>query len=310
MWRRVGREDLSEAADRSLAECGGGDVLWVCEEYVIEGNEIVSKHTPPPWADDAGDSDTYSDSRWRFYMPLEETPGLFLELAALCEEEDFGEAALAFVHRYGVPGEVTKLAWFEGAYPETQSVSRVSLDEFRKESGRAWRALRMYEAVLNGDAACVRELFSQYSPWVGDEFKKMLEVKHRIFKRLKKHDAEEVGGDWMDLDEAMHTATLLVMAYVVAFCVPSIGGVGSTRWGEYPDPTRVTRAWEFKNLLGAAYLQMYWLMTSSGDLTRCGNCGRIVSRARPNPKGRKPRTDKRYCNSACKQAHHRSKKKT
>ncbi len=78
--------------------------------------------------------------------------------------------------------------------------------------------------------------------------------------------------------------------------------------GEAANTVRST--WRFKNLLGAAYLQMYWLMTSEGELKRCENCGRTVSLARPYPRGRKRRRDKRFCDDACRQAHHRSKKKT
>jgi hypothetical protein len=68
-------------------------------------------------------------------------------------------------------------------------------------------------------------------------------------------------------------------------------------------------SWTFDNLLGAMHLQMYWLMASGGNVTRCEHCGRIVSLARPHPEGRKRRSDKRFCDDACRQAKHRSKKK-
>lgn len=66
--------------------------------------------------------------------------------------------------------------------------------------------------------------------------------------------------------------------------------------------------WGARNLLGVMYLQMYWLMTSSGDLARCGFCGRLIALSRPNPGGRKRRSDKKYCNDTCRQAHRRAKK--
>lgn len=68
-------------------------------------------------------------------------------------------------------------------------------------------------------------------------------------------------------------------------------------------------SWTFDNLLGAMYLQMYWLMASSDSVARCEHCGRIISLSRPHPEGRKRRSDKRFCNDACRQANHRSKKK-
>ena len=68
-------------------------------------------------------------------------------------------------------------------------------------------------------------------------------------------------------------------------------------------------SWTFDNLLGAMYLQMYWLVASRDSVARCEHCGRIISLGRPHPEGRKRRSDKRFCNDACRQAHHRSKKK-
>ncbi len=66
----------------------------------------------------------------------------------------------------------------------------------------------------------------------------------------------------------------------------------------------------FKSLLGAMYLQMYWLMAARSDLTRCEHCGLLISLARPTPEGRKRRRDQRFYGDACRQAHHRAKKAT
>jgi hypothetical protein len=49
------------------------------------------------------------------------------------------------------------------------------------------------------------------------------------------------------------------------------------------------------SLLGAMYLQMYWLMAAGGNVTRCKYCGRIISLASPAPDARKgshPRPEK------------------
>ena len=50
-------------------------------------------------------------------------------------------------------------------------------------------------------------------------------------------------------------------------------------------------------------------MNSSGTVARCEFRGRIMSLSRPNPGRRKLRNDRRFCNDACRQAHHRSRKK-
>ncbi len=62
-----------------------------------------------------------------------------------------------------------------------------------------------------------------------------------------------------------------------------------------------------RNLLGAMYLQFYWLITSAGDLSRCKHCGRFLSYAPPisaTGKTRKPRNDKEFCDSRCRQNYH------
>lgn len=77
----------------------------------------------------------------------------------------------------------------------------------------------------------------------------------------------------------------------------------------YKDLFKARIMWEFDNLLGAMYLQMFWLIGSDDGLGRCEYCGRTFFFARTQPEGRKPRRDKRFCDDACRQAHHRSKEK-
>lgn len=83
---------------------------------------------------------------------------------------------------------------------------------------------------------------------------------------------------------------------------PTEGAV--RRWW---DPELLTRSWVPVNLLGAMYLQFYWMMTSGGDLSRCKFCDQVISRA-PSSTGsgqtRKPRNDKEFCSSRCRQNYH------
>lgn len=78
----------------------------------------------------------------------------------------------------------------------------------------------------------------------------------------------------------------------------------SRSWWE---PELLTRSWVPVNLLGAMYLQFYWMMTSTGDLSRCKSCGQIISHA-PSTTGsdqtRKPRDDKEFCDNRCRQNYH------
>jgi hypothetical protein len=108
---------------------------------------------------------------------------------------------------------------------------------------------------------------------------------------------------------AITTVILSVDLTVKTLCHlgTSIGGKGD--WSPFDHPPELKSTWDFDNLLGAAYLQLHWLITSGDALARCGYCGRVLSLARPHPDGRKRRSDKRFCDDACRQAHHRSKKK-
>jgi hypothetical protein len=83
---------------------------------------------------------------------------------------------------------------------------------------------------------------------------------------------------------------------------PTVGTPG--RWWE---PEMLTRSWVPVNLLGAMYLQFYWVMTSTGDLSRCKYCGQLISRApsiADSGQTRKPRNDKEFCNNRCRQNYH------
>jgi hypothetical protein len=67
-----------------------------------------------------------------------------------------------------------------------------------------------------------------------------------------------------------------------------------------PDPSSAVKVtWSFDNLLGAMYPQMWWVVISSGDLSCCEHCSRLISLARPSPGARTRRSDKRFCDDAC-----------
>jgi hypothetical protein len=81
------------------------------------------------------------------------------------------------------------------------------------------------------------------------------------------------------------------------------------RFGAGDDDFEARIFWQFDNLLGAMYLQMFWLIASDDALGRCEYCGLTFSFTQTHPNGRKRRRDKRFCDDACRQAHHRSKNK-
>ena len=78
----------------------------------------------------------------------------------------------------------------------------------------------------------------------------------------------------------------------------------------------------FRSLLGAMYLQMYWLMTYKGNVRRSKEpgCPRVITFDQPEQprdpwihndrsRGYKTRVDKVFCSPACKQRDYDRRKK-
>jgi hypothetical protein len=77
----------------------------------------------------------------------------------------------------------------------------------------------------------------------------------------------------------------------------------STLWA----PDSLVRSLYPRNLLGAMYLQFYWLVTSAAELSRCLNCSRIIPHSPPMPESgrvRKTYRNKKFCDERCKQNYH------
>ncbi|MGI9048032.1 MAG: hypothetical protein ACR2GU_01395 [Rubrobacteraceae bacterium] len=209
------------------------------------------------------------------YYPLEDAPDLFLKFARLYEEVDFQAAALEWCHRYGMLHT-----------PDEQSIDNMGtsmpLLTFRREVARAHYVLAIYEAVLNRDKMAARTLLSELGDPEGDLY-------HPVYSQ--------------PLQKAIQWVRCEVMFKVQNSYLPML-------LPKEPYSLEVKHTWYFLDLLGAMYLQMYWLMASNGKISRCEYCARIISLTKPYPDGRKRRRDKRFCDDACRQAHHRVKRKT
>ena len=265
------------------------DVWWVCEGYEIRGDRIVSKYPAVSFGDTRlYPVDGYTvEKGWRNYRPLVEAPDLFLKFARLCEESDFSRAALAWSHKYGLPGGgplASKVR--SGIRPDS-----MRLEGFWWEAKKAQAILTMYEATLNRNAQAIKQLLADY-----------LDEKANYFWPLEINEDSPFRGYENEFEFALASAITLVEAEVESRSYQHLVF-------ERPDPSKVKQVQVFWNLLGAMYLQMYWLIASGGDVTRCEYCGRILSHAKPHPEGRKRRRDRRFCDDACRQAHHRSKKR-
>ncbi len=299
MRRRVTRQEVAEAIRLAGGSSPPGN-WWVCEEYEIQGDEIVSGYPAPMFVMRDGSADFELLDHWRRYDPLEEAPDLFLKIASLYDEPDFPAAALAFCHKYGVPG---------GSSAEEEGrPDKISVRTFLAESKRARDILRIYEATINEDFDVMVALLSDPEilpdTWKG---------KDRHARALARPPSVDHLSKTSRGRGVVRLTALLLAASSVDHTVRNLCHLGTSlkvgKWLLEHPPTLASR-WDFDNLLGAAYLQMHWLITSGDDLARCENCGRVLSLTRPHPQGRKRRRDKRFCDDACRQAHHRSKKKT
>jgi hypothetical protein len=263
----------------------GGETRWPkCDAYQIRGREIIARYSPPwivaldspPWTGE-------EELHWRSYDPLEKTPDLFLKLARLHQEVNFEKTVLAFSHTYGVLSGNS----MERSFPKPY---RDSIPNFREEAKRAWTILKMYEAVLAHDWMAAKSILIADEALGGEGY-----------------NPSDDDSPYAYLFLALHAAAGRVGHTVGQLCRPALRFTESSRSPDV-DPSGIESVWWFDNLLGPAYLQMYWLMTSGGNITRCEYCGQVLSLAKTQPDGRKRRRDRRFCDDACRQGHHRSKK--
>lgn len=254
------------------------------------------------------------------YDPLTETPHLFLEYARIAEASDPIQALLDWIHEYGLLG----LALYERDFQSTfnpREEGRKIFPELVRPPGsyspyggigetltahlmlaeQANETLRLYESALNRDVKNLESLIfdSEASDSVNE--KRLSYIQGRI---------ERASATWQEglVDAALGQVHEYVSS-VGTFCYPAVTFDSDSNDEPLLKPEHFRAATVPRNLEGAMYLQMYWLITSSGELSRCEYCGRILSLNRPNPGGRKRRNDRRFCNDSCRQAHHRQKKR-
>ena len=305
MWRRLNREDLM-ASSPLLPSKEGHYGPWPVRWRVYKDYEILPAPDGSNWhyiqAMNRG-----SDSRSECvcaYNPLIDTPYLFLEFARISERKDPGQALLGWFHKYGLLGITAR--------PDTEDREHwkgiISPRHYHDDRGGTWdrieviwelvhqanESLVLYEAVLGRDEGKLEHaLFPEDDPEFAEDRRNTLEQR-----------AQVSGLDWTDIlvDDALRQVIEYALGDLYVFAYPDI-----TYPDDYLTVDRLTRSWGARNLLGAMGLQWYWLITSAGELSRCKYCGRIISYAPPMPGGdtdRKPRKDKEFCSTQCRQNYH------
>ncbi len=246
----------------------------------------------------------------KFYEPLTDVPHLFLEFARAGEKED-QEALSEWVAKYGLlglhPRQPHAPRWpggrdheYDPAGGPGETLLRVQI-----EAWNARDALAFWEAALSRDKEQLEEAILGRP-----ETLHLLEESRQVRKTDFESRAKSWGMSYADalLDLAVVGATTIVQDALKRFAYPSLEidvlqQPLDARYG----PEQLRRTWEPRNLLGAMYLQFYWLITSAGDLSRCKHCGRFLSYAPPisgSGEGRKPRKDKKFCDKRCQQSYH------
>jgi hypothetical protein len=284
MRSRISASDI-ERSNRWLENWSEEREGWpVCKQYDVQRGEIVARYPPEDF------------EGWDISWPLEEVPDLFLRFARLHEEMDFEQAALSFAREYGLLDGtpiVSPFTGFERPFPDRMDISRLF-----DESRRAWVVLALYQSVLNHDVKQASALVSdlQRDRTFGGYFQR-----HMIEQAARTRFPPE-------LVLALEVAVIEAKSVSHSLCTAQIGF--SLDDAVELGPSCIRTYWGFDSLIGAMYLQMYQLMTSGGRLTRCDYCGRMISLYHTDPRGRKRRRDKRFCDDVCRQAHHRSKKRS
>ena len=302
--RKLNRDELAKANPLLGEESRHRPLEWrVYEDYeVVDGGGAYQYFTVRTPVGSTLGQQAHS------YHPLIDTPYLFLEFARIAEQRDQEEALNRWIRRYGLLGlvrnrrfstvvldEYPDVVWPPPHYDDRGGPGE-TLEAVWSEVQTANTILTEYEAALSGDRDALEQVsFPDVDPKAREEHRQSLGVSEQ---------------EWITRmrNLAFTESMILTQTKLNMFASPAIHVAGS--WTEPPlTPDRFQASWDARNLLGAMYLQFYWLITSAGDLSRCKQCRRIISYAPPMPqdgnrKPRKPRSDKEFCSTQCRQNHH------
>jgi hypothetical protein len=312
MLRRLGREDLTSVNPFLREKESDVPFFW----NVYEDYEVVEEEGALPYLRASTPKGYETPKRIKSYYPLVDTPRLFLDFARIAERKNPANALSQWIAQYGLLGFANSgPKWFPEASPQVTVPPNTydyrgglgeTLEAVWYEVYTTNRILALYEAVLNRDPDKLEALI--FTPGEDSEW---LERRRRHVSGY----ADKTGSDSIDVlvsgalaEVCEHLGALNVFAYpTIAY--PVINPTGSLRQQPLLTVDRLKASWGVRNLLGAMYLQFFWLVTSAGELSRCKYCGRIISYAPPIPAGedrkaRKPRKDKEFCDSRCRQNYH------
>jgi len=292
-------EDFREAANLAsdnvlrsgtwsvFAEYSKGDTEQADGFYIFAPPKLVEK-------DEDGKLQFLDNERWD-YQPMVRYPDLFLRFARLLDDTEDAHntdtntaTALSWAYDYGVlgltPSRMPGALWGEDDstwWGEVHGGKGDSVSAFIFQARLAKNTLRLYELATAPQEVDVEAI------------KQLMPYRERRTYGWQPHTLR----DW-----ALGAVATIVQEQVARHAYPDLYRT--------PQGTFV-RAWSFHNLLGAMWLQMYFLLTN-GEPTRCSNyeCNKVITfegsmpasnpGLRKNARGRyKTRSDKRFCSKAC-----------
>jgi hypothetical protein len=238
------------------------------------------------------------------YPPLR-TPELVIDLAELAEKQITPEDVLSWAQVYGLLGILgdDTVSTYDGFVNLRVSGwgRRESVRRFTEAAGEVRACLRIYEAVTADEDVDLDKLSSDSGPLPLEDL-----------RQWDLREGEE--RSWL-----FHVLGRMVQTRLNEHCYPRFttytrGGLAAGKFA---------LSWGFKNLLGAIWLHIAWLLEAEGErVRRCKlpGCLRVIHfepgqpLANPglkrNPRGRyKTRVDREFCKGrGCKQKYHYRKK--
>jgi len=239
------------------------------------------------------------------YSPLM-APELVVELATLADNPITPEVVLNWAETYGLLASSKEEDVLEDEVlggTISGHACRESVSAFARAAGEVRMCLRVYEALNRDVELDLEELSSAIGPLPDNEFARLI----RLWEREPGHERAWLFG----------VLGRVTQARLDEHCYPQFNII--TRGG-YPTG-RFVLSWDFRNLLGAIWLQIAGMLENenSARFCRLPDCRRVITLETGEPSyeisvpGRgtyKTRSDRVFCKGRpCKQNYHYRKKR-
>jgi hypothetical protein len=233
------------------------------------------------------------------YWPLVEKPGLFLGFVRLADDGGLDNAATpAELDTDKNAAVALDWAWEHG----TLGLTRVEPDDFGFRGA----------STLGGEADTVADFAEQ--AWIANGCLRLYEA-----ATAEELDVDLIASYMTSRGKAKFAhsppAKLRAFALDIVANETQVRIAGNAYPALYGRVDKLAAGWSFTNLLGAMWLQMFWLLTATEVPQRCHNCDKIIAYEQPKHSilgikrndrsaGYRTRKDKRFCDKKCRDHYH------